>query len=760
MSSPLYWLGIRESEIAETGKLFAGSITIFGSGQKTNRAFERAEGLRYDYNQDNEAWVEFAAAQAREIVHAEPDCRFLLYAPEDAQYYGPEVKIHALNGTPPSLTELLSDKFRTRQWLSEYVPILPYQMLSGASISYSDLCRSFRGSRKYVVQHSHSCGGSGTWLLTQGGELLDRLYGDAMYSVSPYMEHSISPNIHMVIDPHTVKLLPPSVQLIEAEAHGLCYKGADYPMYGRLPKVVDEKLREYALRIGRVLREAGYRGVCGIDFLISEGEVYLMEINARFQSSTFLLNRAMSEAGIGTSVQKLHLDALSGEIRSELPEALNVPYSFYHYTYRPEYEPRLRYIHNILQGALEVDCVDDDLDWNMPMEPGTYAFKAVFHGSIAVPTSDGGCRLHGNVGLPAEAVKAEALKGDIVRLKHMLLAHGVRMSKTVESRLREAGGFNHEEFSALDLLLNGRIFVCAPYEANRSELSPFCIEAGPESAFILSWYGEAVADVQIRRVDSFGEMQTASGLIYHKASYLSNDRLRIYHRSGCFFKDCGKGCGFCDIEESSDTLELKDIFHILDTYRDHPAVRHYMIGGGSAAPNDDFSNVIQIARYIRDTTGKPIYLMSLPPCRPEMLSVLKEAGVSEVSFNLEVFDRDLAKKYMPGKGAIPLSIYRRAFQSAVELWGREGNVRTIFIVGLEPKESLLRGVEYVANLGVAPILALFRPIPGTPMENMLPPSDDEIQEIYWEANKICCRCGVEMGPKCRCCEDNTLKITL
>ena len=37
MQNPLYWIGIRESEIEDVCNLFDGSITIFGSGQDGNR---------------------------------------------------------------------------------------------------------------------------------------------------------------------------------------------------------------------------------------------------------------------------------------------------------------------------------------------------------------------------------------------------------------------------------------------------------------------------------------------------------------------------------------------------------------------------------------------------------------------------------------------------------------------------------------------------------------------------------------------------
>lgn len=762
MQKPLYWIGIRESEIEDIRQMFAGSITIFGSGQNGNCAFERETGLRYDYNQDNKSWYSFVKCNALNIIQAAPDCCFMLYDTDEAEQYGLEVSSRTVCRNPESLLQLLSDKFRTRQWLSEYVPILPYQMQSGSKVCYSVLRESFPGKEDFVIQSSYSCGGSGTWLLTKKnhGKVLKQLDPETLYAISPYLKNSISPNLHMVLFSDTVLLLPPSVQLLEINDHGFAYKGADYPMYRSLTKQVDRSLRAYAQQIGKILRRAGYRGVCGIDFLVSEGIVYLMEVNARFQSSTFLLNRTMAQMGWNISVQSLHLNAFQTDAAPKLPEKLQIPYSFYHYAYEPAQREQLRYLHKLFKKFPEVDCIDDGLDWDVKLESGTYLYKAVFCGAVSAPGPEGECRRNGNVGFPALVFSSEELAHDLERLKLMLLAHGVRLSDKAKAHLTANGGFNHKEFEALDLVLKEHIYVCAPYDTNWSQLSPFCVEIKPTGEYFLTYYGARITEIQVRQEDILGEKRTSSGILYNDVTYLGNDRLRVYQRLGCFFKDCGKGCKFCDIPEDSRMLTLADIYQAVDEYRDHPQVRHYMIGGGSNPSDDDFLTTIQIAKHIRDTTGKPIYLMSLPPERPETLQRLKENGVTQIAFNLEIFDRNLAQKYMPGKGAIPLPTYDQAFRTAVKLWGRTGDVRTIFVVGLEPMSSLLRGVNYVAELGVSPILSLFRPVTGTPLHGLQAPSDKEIWEIYQKAKSICSSHDVALGPACPYCQDNCLKYAI
>ena len=113
---------------------------------------------------------------------------------------------------------------------------------------------------------------------------------------------------------------------------------------------------------------------------------------------------------------------------------------------------------------------------------------------------------------------------------------------------------------------------------------------------------------------------------------------------------------------------------------------------------------------------------------------------------------------MPGKGSIPLERYFEMLEYAVSLWGNKGNVRTSFIVGLEPVESLLEGVREVCKIGVTPILSVFRPIPSTKGENTVPLSNEELLSVYNKAQSICSKYSLYLGPECVPCQNNTLSM--
>ncbi len=150
--------------------------------------------------------------------------------------------------------------------------------------------------------------------------------------------------------------------------------------------------------------------------------------------------------------------------------------------------------------------------------------------------------------------------------------------------------------------------------------------------------------------------------------------------------------------------------------------------------------------------------MSPPPPKKKILYQLKESGITEVSFNIEIFDRELAIKFMPGKGQIPFGLYDMMLKESTLIWGRSGNVRSMLVVGLESKKSLLEGIEYLAQNGIQPILSPFGPRQDTALKDIVPYSSDELLEIYHRAKNICQKYGLKPGPDDIECQNNTLSF--
>ena len=753
------WVGIRESEIAEAKEFFFASITIFGSNRDNNYSLDKATSCRIDYGKENKEWCSFASRISNMLIEKNADIKFMGYYPEEMIEISKEVKERAICVNDSLITNILENKLYTKLWASTFVPTIPFSTFIDTELNYKMFCQAFPDYEQFVLQGTFSCGGSGTWLIRDNEDLAQftpEPDEDHVVMVTPFIKNSISINTHLIIYSNTVQYFPPSIQIIEHFEHRLCYDGGDFVAAKKIDKEVHDKIYQYSMKIGMRLSHMGYRGVCGIDFLIFGNEVCFMEINARFQSSTFLLNRALRKNNLPT-LQEMNMDAFYNGTINNIPSSFDVSESFLGINYTQVTFAKAHYLWKRGFHCPEVATVlDDEIDWTLRMEFDTYLYKLVFGTNIACISPDGKLRLYNGFYLTWSLDTEISWSEQPKRFKIAILNQGVYLSKACLKELQKKGGPNYKMFYALDLTIDNMICINAPFMVSFSELSPFEIDFDGKS-YILKYYDKEIAHVRVRTIDTNANKLTKSGIPYYAISYMGVDRLRIHARSGCHFKNKHIGCHFCGIEEGSD-YSIKDIEEVLDTYKKLPELHHFLVGGGSFEPSDDFQKILQIVTYIRKTFKKNIYLMSIPPIDCSILSHLKEAGVTEVSFNIEIYDREYAKKTMPGKGSIPFERYDVAFRTAVSIWGKNGNVRSALIVGLEPTESTIQGIEYLCRIGVSPILSLFKP--DGELEEYLAPSSAEVLYIWETAEKICKKYQVPLGPSCHYCEDNILKITM
>lgn len=755
----LVWIGIRESEIAEAKELFFASITIFGSSRGNNYSFDKISSRRINYGKENEEWYHFASQTAQMLIEKYTDIEFMGYYPAEMAEISKQIKEHAICINDSIITDILENKLYTKLWVSSFVPTIPFSTFIDTELSYISFCNAFPECRQFVLQGTFSCGGSGTWLIRSDEDLTQFTSEpdeDHIVMVTPYFENSISVNTHLIVYSNTVQYFPPSIQIIEHFEHRLCYDGGDFVAAKKMSKHLLEKIQQYSEKIGMRLSLIGYRGVCGIDFLVVGEKIYFMEINARFQSSTFLLNRSLKKNNLPT-LQEMNISAFYHNVIPEIPLSFEVLESFLGINYTKDTFTRAEYLWKRSFQCPEVTSViDDEITWTSQMEFDTYLYKLVFGINITCIAPEGKLRLHNNFDLAWGLNENIHWSKQAKRFKTAILNQGVHLSETCLQELEKDGGPNYEMFFALDLIIEDTICINAPYMVAFSELSPFEIDF-INKAYMLKYYNKVIARVSIRTVDINANRTTQSGIPYYEICYMGIDRLRIHARSGCYFKDKQIGCHFCGIEGES-AFSIIDIKEVLETYKNTSEIRHFLVGGGSFNPSDDFQKIIQIVGCIRETFNHNIYLMSIPPVDTDILFKLKEAGVTEVAFNLEIYDRARAKKIMPGKGNIPFERYDTAFQTAVKIWGKSGNVRSALIVGLEPKESTIQGIEYLCSIGVSPILTLFKPDEN--MEDYLAPNSDEVLYIWETAENICRQYHVPLGPSCHYCEDNVLKVTM
>lgn len=151
--------------------------------------------------------------------------------------------------------------------------------------------------------------------------------------------------------------------------------------------------------------------------------------------------------------------------------------------------------------------------------------------------------------------------------------------------------------------------------------------------------------------------------------------------------------------------------------------------------------------------------MALPPENTDIISEYYRAGLDEIAFNIEIFDNNLRKKHMSGKGSVSLEKYKEALLKAVELWGTGGSVKSSILYGLESDVSFLSGIEWLASHGIQPVISVFRPLQNTKMKNRIVPGSAILQKIFYIASNICQTYHLNLGPNCVYCQNNTLSLS-
>lgn len=169
------------------------------------------------------------------------------------------------------------------------------------SLYYADeekeIIREWADTEPVVLRANRSDGGIGVRYVEEA-EKLDQQWPDhvdGFLSVSSFFADCISLNLNVcVFNGGTVSFHGPSVQLIGIPAltrRRFGYCGNDFGAAKMLSVDIWDKVEEIARVSAGWLFKQGYLGVFGIDALVCNEQVYLTEINPRFQGSSVLSAR-------------------------------------------------------------------------------------------------------------------------------------------------------------------------------------------------------------------------------------------------------------------------------------------------------------------------------------------------------------------------------------------------------------------------------------------------------------------------------------
>lgn len=220
----------------------------------------------------------------------------------------------------------------------------------------------------------------------------------------------------------------------------------------------------------------------------------------------------------------------------------------------------------------------------------------------------------------------------------------------------------------------------------------------------------------------FYDLITADGVPYEQIARLHSARvLATTVVQTCVRYAESERCRFCAIEESlrqGSTIAVKSPAQIAEVARaayDLDGITQMVMTTGTSNGRD--RGAVHLARCVRAVREAlphlPIQVQCEPPGDLAVIQELYDAGARSIGIHVESLDDEVRRRWMPGKGSVPMSEYRDAWAEAVRVFGWN-EVSTYLLVGLgEDADELVAGAEELIAMGVYPFVVPFRPLAGT-----------------------------------------------
>lgn len=752
----LIWIGKYQSDMEYTKEYFKGSITYYGTNEGGNiccctenaRIYKKylfisfiAENVKKSLG--NFQYVFYNQGYAYEVITLVPEC-----------------KEYIININSQKLIEWLSNKTLVRLWVNNFIKVPSFCAISGYECTYKYLTALFPQNNKFIIQDNYLSGGQGSYIIDANTDkLFEKINPIEIYLASPLIENSYSVNLHILVSKNEQIIFPPSIQIIDPNSDTFIFRGSDFIAAKEMPFHIIEHINNISRKISEKLAYIGYRGICGMDFIIQNENIYFIEINPRFQGSSFIINRSLMERNL-PSLYELNRKAFNDDsllYEKETLEKIEVNYSFF--KLKCDVLISSSYIINALKSSDINAIFMDGLDVEQPFYRG-YICRFISKRNIVSVNPNKNINIYENLLFNKAFDIPPKTTDDWTNLKTSLILQGLKISDSALIALEKQGGFQEGTFDAIDICFSDKLIVNCPLKIPFISFTPYTLNF-INNRFILYFYDSYIAAVIIDKKDKVPNLTTASGLPYSKIIQRNNNRIRIRHNSVCIFKEHGKGCLFCHAKnEASYFLGLEDIRETFLFYLNNVNFDQIMIGGASNDRTNESSTIKEIIRFIRDYTNKKIYIMTIPPSNFDEIIEYKRLGANEIAFNIEIFNKDIAKKIMPEKGMICREDYLSALKTAVNVFGKSGEVRSMLIIGLEPLESFTEAIEALCKIGVYPMITPFRPMHQTKLENFVPPTLLDCQRYMKSAVEICIKYNITLGPSDPYSQNNTLNFVI
>jgi ATP-grasp domain len=189
--------------------------------------------------------------------------------------------------------------FEHKAWVetqlsSAGVPVLPWRFFADEEAM---IIKEWAETESLVLRANRTDGGVGVRFVPNPKALESEWpsHSDGFIAATSYLHGSLSLNLNACIFADgSISLHGPSVQVIGVPAltrRHFGYCGNDFSAASALDTAIMDAFEHLSMSTAHWLHSQGYLGAFGIDALVHEGQVFLTEINPRFQGSSLISAR-------------------------------------------------------------------------------------------------------------------------------------------------------------------------------------------------------------------------------------------------------------------------------------------------------------------------------------------------------------------------------------------------------------------------------------------------------------------------------------
>jgi len=340
-----------------------------------------------------------------------------------------------------------------------------------------------------------------------------------------------------------------------------------------------------------------------------------------------------------------------------------------------------------------------------------------------------------------------------------LLCLGMRVADTVPldgargiSRTRAGLGSGLELVLPTGSRLKRELWVNVPVVESFARASPFDLTGGPDRGYaVVDARDGRTYPVRVPREPAWYAAHTRSGVPMSRVGVLQGTYLGIYLNMVCAFWNYAPSleCRFCTtgknvgVHEAADK-SIDDVVDACRAARDESGATFVHLNGGFQGVRG-LERAAPYVRAIKEQVGMLVGVQLTPERDFSQYDRLIDLGVDHFSFCVEFFDPEWFARICPGKAHM---LGQELFFSAMEHCARQmprGAVSGELIAGIEPIESTLAAIDYIAARHAFPTVCVFRPTEGSAMQDWPPPSPDDMRRVMAHVYDACRRHWLPIG---------------